>query len=227
MKKFLLLSLLALAGATALRAVEKTAREEFVTRVESCEAILQDFMADTRTAIPSQVLARAKALIIVNQFKAGFLFGVKDGYGVILVKKPNGRWSLPVLLNSGELSLGLQVGAQTVETVMVITDDKTPRILFTQRFNVGADAKAVIGPAAAEAQRVSRELLDTPVLVYTKSRGVFAGATVKTGWLQRNDKANYTLYNTAYTLPELLYGDWVQPVPEVKWLMDFVQKLAP
>ena len=65
------------------------------------------------------------------------------------------------------------------------------------------------------------------MLVYTKSRGLYAGATVKTGWLQRADPANFTLYGTQYTMPELLYGDWVQPVPEVVPLMNLVQKLAP
>jgi len=45
--------------------------------------------------------------------------------------------------------------------------------------------------------------------------------------LSRNDDANFTLYATHYTLPELLYSDWVQPIPEVQPLMNYVQKLAP
>jgi lipid-binding SYLF domain-containing protein len=166
-------------------------------------------------------------VVILNQFKAGFLLGVQDGYGVIMVKKANGRWSVPVLINAGEASLGFQLGAKAVESVFIITDDKTPRILFTQRFNVGVDAKAVAGPKAAEAERNNEEILRTPMLAYTKSVGLFAGATVKAGHISRNDKANFSVYNTRYAMPELLYSDWVQPPAEVQPLMALVQRLAP
>ena len=60
-----------------------------------------------------------------------------------------------------------------------------------------------------------------------KSAGVFAGATVKAGRIARNDKANFSLYNTRYTMPELLYSDWVQAPAEIQPLMAMVQRLAP
>ncbi|MBS0631852.1 MAG: lipid-binding SYLF domain-containing protein [Verrucomicrobia bacterium] len=224
MKKFLLLFLLVSLGAARLAAVP---RDEIVARVDSCEAILREFQADATTRIPDAVLQKARAIVIVNQFKAGFIFGVKDGYGVVMVKKANNQWSIPVLVSAGELSLGLQLGADAIETVMVITDDNTPRIMFNQRFNVGVDAKAVAGPHTAEAERINKELLETPVIVYTKKKGLFAGATVKTGWLQRNDSINFDLYNTKYTMPELLYSDWVQPNQDVQHLMDYVKQIAP
>jgi len=225
MKKLLILSIVALFGAAIVRA--ETSRAELVDQVETCEAILQEFQLRPETAIPAVVLHKARAIIIVNQFKAGLFFGVKAGYGVILVKKPSGRWSLPVLINAGEASLGLQFGATAVESVFIITDENTPRLLFDHRFNIGVDARAVAGPKAAEAERNGKEILDTPMLVYTKNAGLYAGATVKAGHLARNDSANSALYNTRYTMPELLYSDWVQPPAEVQPLMALMQKLAP
>lgn len=229
MKRNFLSILVALLGAALIPAVRAASpsRADLVTRVETCEAILQEFQADPENAIPANILAQAKALVIVNQFKAGIFLGVKDGYGVILVKKADGRWSIPVIISAGEASLGLQVGAKSVETIMVITNDQTPRLLFNQRFNVGVDAKAVAGPKAAERERDNHPIIDAPVLVYQKSKGLYAGATVKAGYIARDDDANFTLYHTQYTLPELLYSDWVQPVDEVKPLMNLVQKLAP
>ena len=225
MKKFLVLSLLALFGVATVRA--EASRADLVDHVETCEAILQEFQLHRETAIPAAVLAKAQAIVIVNQFKGAFFLGIKDGYGVILVKKPNGRWSLPVLISAGEASLGFQIGANSIETIYIITDPATPRLLFNHRFNVGVDAKAVAGPKAAEAEKLNADLLSTPVLVYTKSAGLYAGATIKAGQLSRNDSANATLYSTKYTMPELLYSDWVQPPSEVVPLMQLVQKLAP
>lgn len=226
MKKYLLLTLAALFGALRLAAVGADTRAEAVTQVESCEAILREFTSGPSPIIPAQVLQKARALVVVNQFKAGFFLGIKDGYGVVMVKKPTG-WSLPVLLAAGEVSFGLQAGADAIESVLVITDDNTPKLLFNQRFNVGLDAKAVAGPRVAEAETVNKDILETPVLVYSKKKGLFAGATIKTGWLQRNDRSNFALYRTQLTLPELLYSDWVEPVDEVKPMVEYARQLVP
>jgi SH3 domain-containing YSC84-like protein 1 len=227
MKKVLLFTVIALFGLAASRANAKTDRADLVSEVESCEAILQEFMGNPATAIPPSVWQQAHALLIVNQFKAGFLFAVKGGYGVILAKKADGHWSLPVLVTAGEASLGLQIGAKSVETIYVITDDRTPRLLFNQRFNIGVDAKAVAGPKAVGTESDNGVISQAPVLVYGKSTGLYAGATIKAGYIVRNDDANFILYNTTYTLPELLYSNWVTPPPEVQPLMNQVQRLAP
>ena len=110
MKKFLLLSLVALIGASGTRA--EPTHADLVSRIETCEAILQEFQIKSALAIPPDVWKRAKGVLILNQFKAGFLLGVQDGFGVVMVKKPDGRWSLPVLVNAGEASIGLQLGAK-------------------------------------------------------------------------------------------------------------------
>jgi SH3 domain-containing YSC84-like protein 1 len=225
MKNLVLLPLVALFSVAIAHA--QPTRAELVTRVETCEAILREFQARPDLAVPPQVWERAKGVLILNQFKAGFLLGIQDGYGVLMVKQANGRWSLPVLVNAGQASLGFQVGAKSVESIMVLTDENTPRLLFRNRVNVGVDAKAVAGPKAAEAERMTTELLKTPILAYTKTVGVYAGATVRAGHISRNDQANFTLYNTTNAMPELLYSDWVQPPPEVKHLMAFMQQIAP
>jgi lipid-binding SYLF domain-containing protein len=229
MNKLVITFLIALTATFAVgRAADQaTKRADLISHVESCEAILQEFMARPETAIPSSVLARARAIVITNQFKAGILLGVQNGYGVVLVKKASGRWSVPVLIKAGAASLGFQLGATAVETIFVITDDQTPRLLFNNRFNVGVDAKAVAGPHAAEKEDSNHPIIYAPVLVYSKNAGLYAGATFKAGYLARNDAANQLLYNTAQEMPELLYSDWVAPIREVQPLMDFVQKIAP
>jgi VCBS repeat-containing protein len=228
MKKLLLFPLIAILGATSVLANDSgTPRSDLVVRVESCEAILREFMADPSTAIPQAVWQKARGIMILSQFKAGFIFGVKGGYGVLMVKKANGHWSIPVLIDASEASLGLQVGAKTVDTVCVLTDDATPRLLFASRFNIGVDAKAVAGPSSAEVESDAKTTFIAPVLVYSKSVGLYAGATVKAGHVERNDIANFTLYNTSYTMPELLYSDWVSPPSEVQPLISYVDQLAP
>jgi lipid-binding SYLF domain-containing protein len=221
----LVFSLFALV-ATA-RAVDPEVRKELVTRVESCEAILQEFQRRPETAIPKEVLAKARALIIVNQVRAGAILGVQDGYGVMMVKRSNGTWSLPALITAGETSIGLQLGVNTVATIYVITDDATPRLIFNRRINLGVDAKAVAGPKSADVQKTNKPIIEAPVLVYSKKAGLYAGATVKAGYIARDDQSNCLLYDTTHAFPELVYSDWVKPIPEVEFLMNEVKRLAP
>jgi lipid-binding SYLF domain-containing protein len=229
MKKLLLIPLLALFAGQALRANSEAdvPRSTLLTRVHSCEAILEEFQDHPAEAIPPAVWARAKGILILNQFQGGFIFGVKGGYGILMVKRPNGTWSLPVLVSTGEASLGLQLGAKSVETICIITDDQTPRLLFKNRANLGVDAKAVIGPKAAEAEKFTKSDWATPLLVYTHAKGLYAGATIKVGQVARNDEANFTLYNTQYTLPEILYSDWIQTPPDIYQVINLVKLYAP
>lgn len=226
MKKLLSLFIV-LATVVSLRADSGRDRERFINRVETCEAILREFQADSTRAIPAGVLQRAKALVITTQIKGGIILGFQEGYGTILVKKPDGHWSIPVVVRAGEASLGLQLGGTRIESVYVLMDEQTPRLLFEGRFNIGVDAAAVAGPRTAEAEKSNQELLNIPVLVYTNQKGLFAGATVKSGYIMRSDAVNRAFYAVDYDLPELLYGNFVNPIPgEVKPLMDYVAELS-
>jgi lipid-binding SYLF domain-containing protein len=227
MKKLLSLFIV-LALAVSLRADSALDRERFIKRMETCEAILREFQADPERAIPAEVFHRAKAIVITTQFKGGLVLGFQEGFGTILVKKANGRWSVPVVVRAGEASLGLQLGGSSVESIYLLMDEQTPRLLFEGRFNIGVDAAAVAGPRVAEAEKSNQLLLNIPVLVYSNKRGYFAGATVKSGYITRSDAVNRAFYALDYDLPELLYGNFVNPIPaEVKPLMDYVTQLAP
>ena len=88
MKKLLTAIFCATALAGALSAAGELTRASVIERLDSCEAILQSIQGNYKTAIPADILRRAKGIVIVNQFQAGFIFGVKDGYAVALVRRP-------------------------------------------------------------------------------------------------------------------------------------------
>ena len=224
MKRLLLLaavfSLVAAAGAEPIN------RADYVSRLQTCEAILQDTVQAPSRGIPADVFHRAKGIVILNQVHVGFVFGVKAGWGVAMVKRANGQWSVPIFLSGGELSFGLQAGGKSVETVFLLMDETTTRMLFRSRFNLGVDAKAVAGPAAAEAESTTRNY-DAQVLVYTNVKGFYAGATVKTGNITPQTEATQQFYGTEYGLPEILFSDWVTPAPDAREIMTYMRRVSP
>jgi lipid-binding SYLF domain-containing protein len=227
MKKFLIIlfSFTALTG--ALTAAPGISRAGVISHLDTCEAILQDIQGNFKTAIPADILHRARGIVIVNQFQAGFIFGIKDGYAIAMARRPNGKWSVPAFLRVGELSLGLQAGGKSINAVYILMDDSTTRLLFKNRFNLGADAKAVAGIRSAESERVTKQIPgDANVLVYSTSEGLYLGATLKTGYMSPHDEANRVFYNSDNRLPELLFSDWVTPPPEAHFIMDYVARLT-
>jgi lipid-binding SYLF domain-containing protein len=227
MKKFLTALFCVTAFAAVLPAATGFTREAAVSQLDSCEAILQEMQGNVKTAIPADVLRRAKGLVIINQFQAGFFLGIKDGYAVALVRRPNGKWSVPAFLKAGELSFGLQAGGKAINAVYVLMDDSTARLLLKNRMNLGAEAKAVAGIRAAEREAVTKNLPgDANVLIYSTTEGFYLGAAVKTGYMSPSEEANRVFYNSNHRMPELLFSDWVTPPPETRFLMDYVTRLT-
>lgn len=227
MKKLLTLLCVIAAFVGPLTAQAAVKRTTLVERLDTCEAILQDLQSSTKTAIPADILRRARGIVIVNQVQAGLIFGVKDGYAVALVRRPNGRWSVPAFLSTGEASLGIQAGVKAINTVYVILDDPTARLILNRKFNFGLEAKAVAGVRAAEGEAVTKHLpADANVLVYSLKEGYYLGASIKTGFMSPNEEANRVLYNSTNKLPELLYSDWVQPPAETRFLISYVTRLT-
>lgn len=225
--KRLSLCLLALITLVAPLHAKKTDRQKTVEKFESCEAILREFMADPDFAIPSDVLKSAEALVVTNQVNGGLIVGLRYGYGVVIAKRPDGTWSVPVLVRAGEGSVGLQIGGNTVETIYVLQDRNTLANIYTTRFNIGLDARAVASPYSANAEVVSKSLPVPSILAFSKKRGLYAGASVKTGWISRYDEINFAFYHTDRTLPELLFGRPAMPVPaEISPLVNYVTQIT-
>lgn len=216
---------LAVVAVLATPSFAETTREGLVVQAETCEAILQEFMASPKTAIPASVLREAKGIVIVNQFQLGFVFGGKGGYGVVMARKPDGGWSVPAFLDTGEASLGLQLGGRTLHTVYIINNEVGVRLLYGAKFNFGVNANAVAGPRVAEAEE-STQIIKAPVYIYQKSNGLYAGAKLKSGWLTPHNSANRLFYSTTYTMPEILFSNWVAPQPEVVPLINYVTQIS-
>ena len=78
----------------------------------------------------------------------------------------------------------------------------------------------------AEQAKERRKSLLFIVIAAVVGLGLVAAAAIPAYLDSRNDPANFSLYNTRHTMPELLYSDWVQPPPEVQPLMKMVQQLT-
>ena len=83
--------------------------------------------------IPEEVLDDAKCIVVVpHLIKAGFIVGGKHGRGVASCRTATG-WSAPAFISVGGGSWGLQIGAEGVDLVMLVMNDKGLQHLLVQQ----------------------------------------------------------------------------------------------
>jgi lipid-binding SYLF domain-containing protein len=103
--------------------------------------------------IPQNLLDRAKCVAVFpSVLKAGFIVGGRGGRGVASCRTATG-WSAPAFFNLGGGSVGLQIGAESTDFVMLMMNDKGMNSLLSDQFTVGGDVSVAAGAVGAGERR--------------------------------------------------------------------------
>src|ERR1700689_2525228 len=178
MKKTISLLLMGLIGMVGTYAFAGSDREDTVERMQKSVDVLQSIMATPDKGIPEEVLSGAKCIVVVpNLLKGGFIFGGKHGRGVASCRTADG-WSAPAFVSVGGGGWGLQIGVEGVDLVMLVMNDHGFQHLLSSKFQIGGDASASAGPVGRHASAETDWKLNSEILTYSRSKGVFAGITL-------------------------------------------------
>lgn len=157
--------------------------------VDNATRALEEMAAQPNLSWFHEHARRAQAIVIVPTFvKAGFVFGGAGGNGVVLMRGPEG-WSHPAFVTLGSVTAGLQVGAQAGQLVLFALTEDGRDALLADKFQLGADASIAVGPVGVGAQAVTADLV-----AFSRSAGLFVGATIEGGSLAKRDAWNARYY---------------------------------
>ena len=110
-----------------------------------------------------------------------------------MVKDAEGNWGTPAFVASAEASWGLQIGAQESTIFLVLMDAKGLKLLTDARIGIGVDVQASAGPADVGGD-AKIDNINSPILVYADSGGLFAGAAFEGGGIVPAKKNNAIYY---------------------------------
>ena len=161
-------------------------------------AVFKSFMADANMTWFHDNAHRARAIFIVPQMlRGGFIVGGSGGSGVLLGRDMNtGQWSYPAFYTMGSVSIGLQIGADASEIILMVMTEKGLNAMLSTEFKLGADVAVAAGPVGASAKAQTAD-----VLAFGRSKGAFGGVSIEGAVISPRDK-----WNSAY------YGSPVGPV---------------
>lgn len=147
-----------------------------------------------------KLLSVAKGVVIFPQFlKAGFIVGGAGGTGVLLGRNAEGTWSSPAFYTMGQASIGLQIGAEAKELVLLIMTDKGLDAIIKNQVKLGGDLSAAVGPVGKNIGASSTTNMDVDVFSFAKTAGLFIGASVEGSLLDAKDDWQAAYYGKAVT----------------------------
>src|SRR2546423_9161375 len=151
MKRFLVICAL-LCVATVALAAESDDENKAEDRIKAAATVLDEIQTAPDQGIPEEVLGSAECVAIVpSMLKGGFIVGARYGRGVASCRTPKG-WSAPAFFAVQGGSVGLQIGGQAVDLVMLIMNQDGMKNLLSTKFNLGGDARGAAGPEGRPAR---------------------------------------------------------------------------
>lgn len=172
-------------------------RTEVGDRLVSSAAVLREVAGMPDTGIPQDLIDKSACVIVIPSMKkAGFIIGGTYGKGAISCRTQsgNGPWSRPSMVLLGGGSFGLQIGGQAVDLILLVMNLRGVESLLDSKFTLGGDASVAAGPVGRTASAETDARLSAQILAYSRSRGLFAGLTIKGGVLRPDKDANTVLY---------------------------------
>ncbi|MEW5912995.1 MAG: lipid-binding SYLF domain-containing protein [Thermodesulfobacteriota bacterium] len=181
-------------------------KAEAELEVLAAGVVLDKMMQQGDKSVPQDLLKRCRAVALFpGVIKAGFILGGQGGSGVVLARHDDGSWSPPAFFNLAGASLGLQIGAQSTDLMLVIMTKKGLEGLLKNKVQLGADASVALGPTGRRVLAgTTGSGLAPDVYAYSMSKGLFMGISLDGAGLEYDAETTNAYYGFAESVRSIL-----------------------
>ena len=199
-------------------------------RLENSGVVMEEIM-NTPENIPQDVLGKAECVIVfpsVLKFAIGI--GGSYGRGAMVCRTGAdfmGPWGAPAMYALEGGSIGLQVGGQATDLVLLVMNDRGAKSILGSKVKLGAGVSAAAGPKGRDAQAATDASFRAEILSYSRTRGLFAGISLQGSTLRPDNDASAEIYGRKITAREIVLGNQVAVPAAGRRLVSVLQKAAP
>ena len=180
-------------------------------RLDKAAAVIEELSNTPDKGIPDEIVSKARCVAVVPGLKKGAIgIGGQYGQGVATCRTGNG-WSAPAPIRMAGGSWGFQLGGSSTDIVMVAMNQKGMQDLLNAKFKIGGDAGAAAGPIGRHASAGTDWKLDSELLTYSRSKGLFAGISLDGTEVSQNDDDTAALYGHVVPFRSILSGQTQPP----------------
>lgn len=185
------------------------ANTEDQSLMDQARITVDGFAADRNFGDMRRQLAKAKGVFVVPQLlKASFIIGGEGGSGVLLVRT-GGGWSQPAIYTMGTGSIGLQIGGEVSEVMLLLMSDKAVDAILRNEFKLGADATVAAGPVGIGVEASTTSNLGADILSYSRAKGLSVGVSIEGAVITARHSRNERYYGRSAHPRNILYDNTV------------------
>ncbi len=165
--------------------------------VDKARITFDEFMRDNQYSWLKDHLKYAKGLLIYPQvIKGGFIVGGSGGTGVFLARDSvTNDWSQPAFYTIGSVTVGLQIGGEASQIIVMAMSQKAIDSLLSSSFKFGGEASVALGPiGGGGAENITADFLS-----FAKSKGLYAGINLEGSVVNVRDILNAAYYGRSVT----------------------------
>jgi SH3 domain-containing YSC84-like protein 1 len=212
-------------GTAALEAANKEQ-----SRLETAGVVMQEVL-DIPDNIPQELLGKAEcAIVIPSVTKVAVGIGGSYGRGAMVCrsgKSFNGPWGAPAMYTLEGGSIGLQIGGESTDVILLVMNDRGLEALLSSKVALGGNASVAAGPKGRNVDASTDATLRAEILSYSRSRGLFAGVSLEGMSIRPDDDANKEVYGRKMTARRIITGAPIAVTASGRHLVDVLEKNAP
>jgi lipid-binding SYLF domain-containing protein len=179
-------------------------------RVKEAATVLQEIHAAPDKDVPQDLWEKAECVIVVPGLKkAAFVIGGEYGKGLMSCRH-DGQWGAPVFMELGKGSWGLQIGAQSIDLVLLVMNKGGVEKMLRNKVTLGAEASIAGGPVGRDARAATDAQLKAEILSYSRTQGLFAGVNLSGGVVKPDIDDNADLYGPNVAARDIVLGTTVK-----------------
>jgi len=170
-------------------------------RIQDSVNILREMAKQKDASTMGELLAEAKGIAIFpSVIKAGLVFGGQYGEGLVLRRDPGAKkWYGPSFATVAGASWGLQIGAQSIALVLVITNERGLEGFKGNNVKLGGDLAVAAGPVGRRGELGTDYRLKASIYSYSMTKGLFAGLSLEGAAITVDKNANQVYWGTPTT----------------------------
>jgi len=223
-----MIGMLALAPLSFAKDADKAKAQQ--DRLRNVDTVLKEILK-VPDNIPQELLDKARCVIVMpSVLKAAFVVGGSYGRGTMVCrtgKDFSGPWGAPAMYALEGGSIGLQIGGEATDFVLLVMNDRGADSLLHSKVKLGADASVAAGPVGRTAAADTDAYMRSEILSYSRARGVFAGISLEGSTLRPDNDANRNLYGRSVTASQIIKESEVQAPAVANDLIAQLQKTSP
>jgi len=199
-------------------------------RLEDCGVVMEEIL-NTQENIPPDLLQKAECVIVIpSMVNVAVGVGGSYGRGAMICragKAFDGAWGAPAMYTIEGGSIGLQLGGQSTDLVLLVMNPRGVNALLSSKVKLGGNASVAAGPKGRAVEASTDASMRAEILSYSRSRGLFAGVSLSGTSLRPDDKATAEVYGRKLTARRIVTGEALTVPASGQRLVAVLQKYSP